>query len=79
MKLIGYGLCLNGARATQSTAALATSQVLLGMGSFQVVGARVGAQVRTQPLVTQPLNWLPAGHTLEIDYADIPSTGVRST
>lgn len=45
MKLIGYGLCLNGGRATQSTAALATSQVMLGMGSFTVVGARVGSQV----------------------------------
>lgn len=45
LKLIGYCILLTpGTRSTQSTTALAISQVLLGFGSFQVIGARVGSQ-----------------------------------
>ncbi|KAI7153722.1 hypothetical protein KC349_g8184 [Hortaea werneckii] len=45
IKLVGYGLQVNGdTRSTLSTARLAVSQVLLGMGAWTVVGARVGSQ-----------------------------------
>lgn len=45
LKLIGSGIQLTqGARSTQSTAALACSQVLLGLGAFQVIGVRVASQ-----------------------------------
>ncbi|PSN64979.1 MFS general substrate transporter [Corynespora cassiicola Philippines] len=44
-KLVGNALLLTGAaRSTEDTAALAMSQVLLGMGAFTVIGARVGSQ-----------------------------------
>lgn len=44
VKFIGYAILLNGARSTENTVALAFSQVLLGMGAFTVIGARVGSQ-----------------------------------
>ncbi|SMY23173.1 unnamed protein product [Zymoseptoria tritici ST99CH_1A5] len=45
IKLIGYGVGLDGnSRSTLSTARLAVSQVMLGMGAWTVIGARVGSQ-----------------------------------
>ncbi|KAK7045369.1 hypothetical protein VNI00_007618 [Paramarasmius palmivorus] len=45
IKIIGIGILLTGQRATQSTAALAMSQVLIGVGgSFSVVSSRVASQ-----------------------------------
>lgn len=45
IKLVGYGLQVDGdTRSTLSTARLAISQVLLGMGAWTVIGARVGSQ-----------------------------------
>ncbi|KAL2067691.1 hypothetical protein VTL71DRAFT_15787 [Oculimacula yallundae] len=45
IKLVGYGMSVNGdTTSTQSTARLAASQVLLGMGAWSVIGARVGSQ-----------------------------------
>lgn len=45
IKLVGYGIAIDGdTRSTLSTARLAISQVLLGMGAWQVIGARVGSQ-----------------------------------
>ncbi|KAI7663834.1 hypothetical protein KC318_g8095, partial [Hortaea werneckii] len=45
IKLVGYGLQVDGdTRSTLSTARLTVSQVLLGMGAWTVVGARVGSQ-----------------------------------
>ncbi|KAF2449848.1 MFS general substrate transporter [Karstenula rhodostoma CBS 690.94] len=44
-KCVGNAILLTGAlRSTQNTAALVVSQILLGFGSFQVIGARVGSQ-----------------------------------
>jgi MFS family permease len=45
LKLIGNCILLtSGTRSTQNTTAIAFSQVLLGFGAFQVIGARVGSQ-----------------------------------
>lgn len=45
IKLVGYGIMINGnTRSTSSTVRLAFSQVLLGMGAWTVIGARVGSQ-----------------------------------
>lgn len=45
VKLIGYAISMDSnMRSTQSTAALAISQILLGVGSLSVFGARLGAQ-----------------------------------
>lgn len=45
LKLIGNVILLtHGTQSTQNTTALAFSQVLLGCGTFQVIGARVGSQ-----------------------------------
>ncbi|KAH7120865.1 major facilitator superfamily domain-containing protein [Dendryphion nanum] len=45
LKLVGNGILITqGTRSTQNTVALAFSQVLLGCGAFQVIGARVGSQ-----------------------------------
>ena len=45
IKLIGYSISMgSNMRSTQSTAALAMSQILLGIGSASVFGARLGAQ-----------------------------------
>lgn len=45
LKLIGYAIQLTRqSRSTQSTAALAISQILLGTGALTVIGARVGSQ-----------------------------------
>ncbi|KAM0714484.1 hypothetical protein Q7P37_010271 [Cladosporium fusiforme] len=45
IKLVGYGLQVDSdTKSTLSTARLAISQVLLGMGAWTVIGARVGSQ-----------------------------------
>lgn len=45
LKVIGYGVTVNtNTRSTTSTARLSVSQVLLGMGAWTVIGARVGSQ-----------------------------------
>ena len=44
LKLIGYSIQMDGQRSTRSTPALVMSQLLSGMSSFTVVGARVGSQ-----------------------------------
>lgn len=45
IKLVGYGISINGdTTSTMSTARLAISQILLGMGAWTVIGARVGSQ-----------------------------------
>lgn len=45
LKLIGYGVTVTGNTwGTTSTARLSVSQVLLGMGAWTVIGARVGSQ-----------------------------------
>ncbi|KAF9262039.1 MFS general substrate transporter [Marasmius fiardii PR-910] len=45
IKIIGVGILLSGKKATQSTAAFAMSQVLIGAGgAFSVVGSRVASQ-----------------------------------
>ncbi|KFZ18119.1 hypothetical protein V502_04278 [Pseudogymnoascus sp. VKM F-4520 (FW-2644)] len=45
IKLIGYSISMgSNMRSTQSTTALAMSQILLGIGSVSVFGARLGAQ-----------------------------------
>ena len=45
IKLVGYAILMTSmGRSTTSTAALATSQVFLGLGAFTVIGARVGSQ-----------------------------------
>lgn len=44
-KVIGYGVTVTAnTRSTTSTARLSVSQVLLGMGAWTVIGARVGSQ-----------------------------------
>lgn len=55
IKLVGYGISIDGnARSTLSTARLAIGQILLGMGAWTVIGARVGSQasVAHQDLAT---------------------------
>ncbi|KFY43593.1 hypothetical protein V494_01907 [Pseudogymnoascus sp. VKM F-4513 (FW-928)] len=45
MKLIGYSISMgSNMRSTQSTAALAMSQIIVGIGSVSVFGARLGEQ-----------------------------------
>ncbi|KJX92951.1 siderophore iron transporter like protein [Zymoseptoria brevis] len=47
IKLVGYAIGLSSSkpgRSTLSTAQLAVSQVMLGMGAWSVIGARVGSQ-----------------------------------
>ncbi|THU81737.1 MFS general substrate transporter [Dendrothele bispora CBS 962.96] len=45
IKIIGVGILLNGHQATENTAALVISQILIGMGgAFSVVGSRVASQ-----------------------------------
>lgn len=45
IKLVGYGITVDGnTRSTTSTARLALSQILLGMGAWTVIGVRVGSQ-----------------------------------
>jgi hypothetical protein len=45
IKLVGYGISINGdTTSTMSTVRLAGSQVLLDMGAWTVIGARVGSQ-----------------------------------
>lgn len=44
LKVVGYAICFDSHnRSTQNTAALAVSQVLLGVSAFTAVGSRLGA------------------------------------